>query len=84
MGFNFKAAGFTTVTEFAKAMSLGDAEHMKAFLKFAKSNSTLLSGLQNKEFESIAEGHNGAEWKKINPKYASNLEVFYKEYIKSK
>jgi hypothetical protein len=84
MGFNFKAAGFATVTEFTKAMSRGDAEHMKAFLKFAKSNSTLLSGLQNKNFESIAEGHNGAEWKKINPKYASNLEAFYKEYIKSK
>ncbi|WP_428949163.1 N-acetylmuramidase domain-containing protein [Xanthomonas oryzae pv. oryzicola] len=49
MGFNYKVAGFASVKEFTKAMSLSDAEHMKAFLKFAKSNPTLLEGLQNKE-----------------------------------
>ena len=34
--------------------------HLKEFLKFAKSNKMLLGWLQNKYFEKIAEGHNGA------------------------
>lgn len=83
MGFNYKNAGFKDVFAFVKAMSAGDAEHMKAFLKFAKSNPILLSGLQNKNFEKIAEGHNGGSWKKINPHYASNIEKFYLEYQKN-
>jgi len=80
MGFNYKAAGYKNVHDFTRAMSLSDAEHMKAFLKFAKSNKVLLSGLQNKNYEKIAEGHNGAAWKQVNSNYASNIEAFYKEY----
>ncbi|MFK3640485.1 N-acetylmuramidase domain-containing protein [Pseudomonas protegens] len=80
MGFNFSAAGFKSIKEFAVAMSHSDAEHMKAFLKFAKSNSTLLAGLRSKNFEKIAEGHNGAGWRSINPDYAANIERYYNEY----
>jgi len=80
MGFNYKSSGYSNVFEFVKAMSSGDPAHIKAFLKFAKSNKTLLDGLQNKDYIKIAEGHNGASWKTINPHYASNLENFYKEY----
>lgn len=82
MGFNYKAAGYKTVHDFTRAMSLSDAEHMKAFLKFAKSNPVLLSGLQTKNYEKIAEGHNGGSWKSVNANYASNLEAFYNEYQK--
>ncbi|MFA5170827.1 MAG: N-acetylmuramidase domain-containing protein [Sulfuriferula sp.] len=81
MGFNYKNSGFQDVKGFVRAMSRSDAEHIKAFLKFAKSNKVLLSGLQNKEFEEIARGHNGDNWKNINPEYASNLEKFYNEYL---
>ena len=84
MGFNFKAAGFSTVGDFVKAMCKSDAEHIKAFLKFAKSNKTLLKGLQDKDFVMIAEGHNGASWKSINPNYASNIEKYYKEFNSAK
>jgi hypothetical protein len=81
MGFNYKDSGFKDVKDFVRAMSRSDAEHVKAFLKFAKSNQILLGGLQNKEFEEIAKGHNGDNWKNINPEYASNLEKFYNEYL---
>lgn len=81
MGFNFERAGFTTVHEFVRAMSRNDAEHMKAFLHFAGSNGTLLSGLRTSNFEKIAEGHNGAEWRSINPEYADNLRKFYDQYV---
>jgi LysM repeat protein len=84
MGFNYKTAGYSTVQEFVKGMSIGEPQHINAFLKFAKSNPTLLSGLRNKDFEKIAEGHNGTSWKSINPHYASNIEKFYKEYGEKK
>lgn len=82
MGFNYKVAGFGSVKEFVKAMSKNDAEHLKAFLKFAKSNKVLIKGLQDKNFEAIAEGHNGSGWRLINPEYTSNLEKYYNEYQK--
>jgi hypothetical protein len=80
MGFNYKAAGYADVFAFVKAMSSGDPAHIKAFLKFAKSNRTLLSGLQNRNYEQIAEGHNGTDWRRVNPNYASNLEKYSKEW----
>jgi hypothetical protein len=80
MGFNYSSAGYASVFDFVRAMSTGEAAHMKAFLKFAKANSVLLKGLRSKDFEKIAEGHNGAEWRSINPNYASNIERYYKEY----
>lgn len=80
MGFNYKQAGFDNVFLFTKAMSRSDAEHIKAFLKFAKSNPVLHSGLKNRDFKKIAEGHNGEQWREINPEYASNIEKYYNEY----
>ena len=80
MGFNYKAAGYSDVFAFVKAMCIGEPAHIKAFLRFAKSNKTLLSGLREKDFEKIAEGHNGAAWKTVNSNYAINIEKFYNEY----
>lgn len=80
MGFNYSSAGYKDVFEFVKSMSTGDPAHIKAFLKFAKSNKTLSSGLKEIDFEKIAEGHNGAGWRSVNPEYANNIERFYKEY----
>lgn len=82
MGFNYRSAGYESVKDFTMAMSLGDAEHIKAFLSFAKKNSTLLRGLREKNFDLIAEGHNGAGWRLINPDYSSNIERYYNEYHK--
>ncbi|WP_153014218.1 hypothetical protein [Pseudomonas sp. EpS/L25] len=28
----------------------------------------------------IAQGHNGKNWREINPDYAKNIESFYNEY----
>jgi hypothetical protein len=82
MGFNYASTGFSSVREFAKAMSHSDAEHLKIFLKFAKNNKRLSTGLKTKDFEEVAAGHNGDNWKGLNPEYASNLENFYNEYTK--
>jgi LysM repeat protein len=82
MGFNYKSAGYGDVFAFVKAMCIGDSAHIKAFLKFAKSNPVLLEGLRKRNYEKIAEGHNGAAWKTINQDYAKNIEAFSKEYKK--
>ncbi|MFC5698814.1 hypothetical protein ACFPU0_25145 [Pseudomonas sp. GCM10022186] len=39
-----------------------------------------LEGLRQKNFEKIAEGHNGSGWRLMNPDYATNIESFYNEY----
>lgn len=83
MGFNYETAGFNSVKDFTVAMSRGDFEHIKAFLKFAKSNKILLRGLREKKYDLIAEGHNGAGWRSLNPDYAKNIEEFYNEYTKA-
>jgi len=80
MGSNYRAAGFSDVRSFAKAMSRSEAEHMKAFLQFAKQKKLLLEGLRTRDFTKIAEGHNGRAWRTINPEYAANLKKFYEEY----
>jgi hypothetical protein len=80
MGFNYKTAGYADVFAFVKGMSTGDPAHIKAFLKFAKSNPTLLKGLQDKNFVLIAEGHNGKDWASVNPDYPANLEKYSKEW----
>lgn len=80
MGFNHETAGYNDVFDFVKEMSTGDPAHIRAFLKFAKSNKVLLNGLREKDFEKISTGHNGDSWRDVNPQYASNLEEFYKEY----
>lgn len=82
MGFNYKTAGFATVKSFTKAMSRSDHEHFKAFLKFANGNSVLLEALRKKDFEKIAEGHNGKNWRTLNAHYATNLRNYYDEYQK--
>lgn len=84
MGFNYKAAGYRSVSEFARAMGTGEPAHIKAFLNFAGANKVLMEGLREKDFEKIAEGHNGDRWRLINPEYAENLEKFYKEYTSVK
>jgi hypothetical protein len=80
MGFNYQAAGYPDVFAFMRAMCSGDPAHIKAFLKFARSNAVLLGGLRNKDYEAIARGHNGDGWRGLNPEYASNIERFSKEY----
>ncbi len=80
MGFNYSSAGYKDVFEFVKSMSTGDPAHIKAFLKFANSNKVLSSGLKEIDFEKIAEGHNGAGWRSVNPEYAKNIKKYYKEY----
>ena len=80
MGFNFDAKTQKDVFTFVKDMSSGEPAHIKAFLRFAKTNALLLHGLQNNNYEEIAAGHNGTGWRKTNPDYAKNIEMYSKEY----
>jgi hypothetical protein len=80
LGNNHENAGFKTAGEFVRAMSRNEVEHLKAFLQFAAHNRLLRTGLQQKNFEMVAEGHNGSKWRTTNPQYADNLRTYYKEY----
>ena len=80
MGFNFDAKTQKDVFGFVRDMSSGEPAHIKAFLRFAKSTPLLLHGLQTDNYEEVAEGHNGASWRRTNPDYAKNIETYAKEY----
>ena len=59
MGFNFAACGFGAVWGFVRAMASGEAEQVSAILAFLKSEGLLIH-LQNKRWDRLALGYNGA------------------------
>ena len=64
MGFNYAACGFADVCSFADSMYRGEAEHLRAFCEFMRSEGLILflSGL---DFAGFARRYNG-------PGYAAN------------
>lgn len=84
LGMNYKIAGFNSPIAFAKAMCRSELEHLMIFIGFANKNLVLRRGLQTKNYEEVARGHNGEKWRKFNPKYAANIEANYKEYVAKK
>jgi hypothetical protein len=65
MGFNHPAAGYGTVEQFVRAMCQSAQLQLDAFVNFVKSNATLRSGMQHKNWAQIAYFYNG-------PGYAKN------------
>lgn len=80
MGFNFSAAGFSSVGEFVLSMQVGEREHLLAFLKFIKTDrgGLLLRHLRNKDWAKFAEGYNGAAYA-VN-KYDQKLATAYERF----
>jgi hypothetical protein len=65
MGDNHQAAGFPSAAAFVQAVATSEAEHLKAFVNFVKSNSKMASALRNKDWAGFAARYNG-------PGYAAN------------
>ena len=59
MGFNYRTAGYDSVESFVKGMQGGPAKQLEAFAGFITSNPSLLSAMQNNNFERIAYYYNG-------------------------
>ncbi len=79
MGFNYKAAGFSSVTAFVSAQKKSEKEQLQAFLNFTKKKG-LLRYLRSCNWEAFARGYNGAGFKKN--KYDTKMEKAFKKYKK--
>jgi RHS repeat-associated protein len=63
-----------------RAMSYSEMEQFMYFKSFLIHKKGMLDAMRNKNWEEIARLYNGNKWKKINPKYASNLETYYLQF----
>ncbi len=77
MGFNYKAAGFSSVLEFVEAMHKSEGHHLMAFISFLKSEK-LDVHLKSKNWASFARGYNGESYA-VN-KYDIRLKQAYKAF----
>jgi len=76
MGGNFKACGFNSAADFAKAMSKSELEHLKALVAYCKANN-LMTPLRDKNWNAIAAGYNGPRY---NIEYPRNIKKFYEKF----
>jgi hypothetical protein len=63
MGSNFKSLGYDSVRAMVKAFSRSELAHLEGFAMFIKSDSEMLSALQNDDFATFARRYNGSGYK---------------------
>lgn len=81
MGEYFKSCGCSSVAEMANKSMMGADEQRELFVSFlCNEKHGVLKGLQDKDWEKVAAGYNGKDWRKSNPDYAKKLQAFYDEY----
>lgn len=77
MGFNYSIVGFSTLQDFINAMYRSEADQLKAFVQFIKSNK-LDDELRDKRWSDFARIYNGSNFH-IN-KYDVKMANAYKKY----
>ena len=71
---------YSSPSELEEAMNKCALQQFRYFLSYLKNTNGMIIALKNKDWESIARLYNGANWKKQNPKYASNIEKYYNQF----
>jgi N-acetylmuramidase len=64
MGDNYRSAGFESAAALATAMIQSEAEHLRAFVSFVKSNKAMTTALKQKDWAGFAARYNGPGYKK--------------------
>lgn len=79
MGINWKQMGYSSVTEFTKAMSRSEKEQIRAFVLFLrKVNPAIVTALRKKEWSTVARLYNGPKYKQNN--YDEKLRIAYDRF----
>lgn len=76
MGFNFKAAGYSSVHEMVADFKTGEKAQLKGMLNFIKNN-RIIDELQRKDWAGFAKIYNGAGYKQFN--YDTRLKEAYEK-----
>jgi peptidoglycan hydrolase-like protein with peptidoglycan-binding domain len=66
MGYHAQALGYASASDMAAAFAKGEAEQMRAFVRFVQADADLLKALRNRKWAAFARIYNG-------PAYAENL-----------
>lgn len=74
MGENFSNAGYNSVEEMVKDLSLSEKNHLKAFVNLVRSNSKLSNAIICKDWESFALAYNGPKQKNYDKKMRETYE----------
>ena len=59
MGFNYKLAGYSNVSDYVQAMETSETLQLDAVLSFIKKNKNLKTAVENSDFKNIALYYNG-------------------------
>jgi hypothetical protein len=78
MGSNYKAAGFTSVRAFVKAMTQSEADHLRAFVSFVGADAKMKKALRDRDWAAFAKAYNGKGYAKN--KYDEKLAAAYKKF----
>jgi hypothetical protein len=78
LGINHKDCGYATVTEFVKAMTVSEREHLRAFARFVAASSTRLKALRNLDWAEFARLYNGPAYAKF--KYDQKMAAAYRKF----
>lgn len=78
LGENYKACGFSSVADYVKAMTISEAEHLKAFVKFLLSSANRLKAIRAKDWVSLAKYYNGPDYARFS--YDTKLAAAYAKY----
>jgi hypothetical protein len=62
LGQNHAASGFATVVDYVKAMCQSESAHLKAFVSFIKSNSSMRAALRERDWPGFARLYNGPQY----------------------
>lgn len=78
MGFNHKAAGFSTVGAMLDAFKTGEYQQVKGMLNFIKNNVNLRTAMKNLDWKKLAYYYNGSQYA-VNA-YDKKLKAAYEKY----
>jgi hypothetical protein len=78
MGINYKRAGFIKVSDFVNAMQASEANHLKAFVSFIKSDSRIHKALKSRNWAAFARAYNGPAYKQNQ--YDTKLQAAYASF----
>ncbi len=74
MGENFENAGYRSVEEMVKDLSLSEKNHLKAFVNLVKSNSKLTDAIRGKDWKLFAVTYNGPKQKDYDKRMRETYE----------
>ena len=80
MGMHWKALGYPTLQAFINAMFKSEADHLEAFVRFVKRDSSLVRALKANDWDSAARIYNGPSYKKN--RYAEKMAAEYAKAVR--